>query len=224
MSRYLIIAPLSLLVVMVLYLSMHGLLHQQQTIEFKENDSEFVFSPFTPSVALDLDRPFILNCNAGKHMLTKAELWQKTMNVLSNNSVIISCPGYVSPISNYSNVQDVSQAILNELIPKDPISAFEQNRVKQKPANNQKLTLAWLPAIQFPLHAGTFEGWVEVEIQVNAQGTVDNIHVINSNPPRVFDRTVLRNYKKARYLPEIVNGQAIAKTITQRIDFKLAED
>ena len=48
MSRYLIIAPLSLLVVMVLYLVMHGILNQPRTIEFKENDSEFVFEDFKP--------------------------------------------------------------------------------------------------------------------------------------------------------------------------------
>ena len=222
MTRHLIIAPLSLLVVMVLYLIMHGLLHQQQTIEFKENESEFVFSPFEPTVATDFGRPLI--CKAGKHTLTKAELWQKTKNVLSNKSAIISCPGYVSLISNYSNVQDVSKAILNELIPNDPFIAFERNKTNPKPPYNQKLTLSWLPSVQYPPHTRVSEGWVELEILVNAQGTVDDIHVIAANPPRVFDRTAIQTYKKAKFLPEIVNGKAIAKTIIQRINFKLAED
>ena len=221
MSRYFIIAPLSLLVVMVLYLGMHGLLNQQQTIEFKENESEFVFSPFAVEAKVRT-----IYCGRGLYRkpLTETELWQRTKNVLSNNIVVISCPGYVSPSSNYSSVQDVSHAILKELIPNDPFVAFERNQTKPKPPYNQKLTLSWLPSVQYPLHTTASEGWVKLEIQVNAQGTVDDIHVIAASPPRIFDRTAIRAYKKAKYLPEIVNGKAIAKTIIQRIDFKLAED
>ncbi len=221
MSRYLIIAPLSLLVVMVLYLGMHGLLNQQQTIEFRGNESEFSFDDYQVSEIQHIYGTF--SCGVGVHQsaLTKTELWQKTKNILSNNSVI-SCPEYVSPVSNYSSVQDVSRTILNELIPKDPFSAFENN--KPKLPYNQKLTLAWLPPIQYPLHTRVLEGWVKLEIQVNAQGTVGDIHVIAANPPRVFDRTAIRAYKKAKFLPEIINGKAVAKTIIQRINFKLAED
>ncbi len=78
--------------------------------------------------------------------------------------------------------------------------------------------------MQYPLHTRKEEGWVKLEIKVNAQGTVDNIHVIAANPPRVLDRSALRAYKKAKFLPEIINGKAVSKTIIQRVDFKLAED
>jgi len=61
-------------------------------------------------------------------------------------------------------------------------------------------------------------------VQINAKGFVNDIHIIDSYPPRVFDRTVIHSYKKARYLPKIIHGKAVDKTIIQTIDFKLAED
>ncbi len=220
MLRYIGIAPLSLLVVMVLYLGMHGLLHQQQTIEFKENDSEFVFLPFAVE-----EKVRTIYCGRGLYRkpLTKAELWKKTKAVLFL-PYVCSFPGptEINVTSNLPNIQKASQSIINELTPKDPSATFINN--KSKPPYNQKLTLSWMPQINYPTDTGRIEGWVKLEIQVNPQGTVDVIHVIAANPPRVFDKTAIRAYKKAKFLPEIVNGKAIAKTIIQRIDFKLAEN
>ncbi len=126
MSRYLIIAPLSLLVVMVLYLVMHSLLHQPHTIEFKENDSEFVFEDFKP-----LPRTIICSIPfQQKQALTKAELWQKTNAIISQYNPPI-CYGYdLFPVNSFELIQKTSQSILNELIPKDPFTAFEQNKPK----------------------------------------------------------------------------------------------
>jgi TonB family protein len=222
MSRYLIIAPLSLLVVMVLYLGMHGLLHQQQMIEFKGNDSEFSFDDYQLPAVLETGRTF--SCGLGSITPpTKAELWKETKAVLFLPYVCtLTISTDTNDIIKRPNVRKTSQSILNELIQKDPFSAFVNN--KSKPPYNQKLTLSWMPLMQYPYDAIAIEGWVELEIKVNTQGTVDDIHVIAANPPRVFDRTVLRSYKKAKFLPEIINGKAVAKTIIQRIDFKLAED
>ena len=220
MSRYLIIAPLSLFVVMVLYLVMHGLLNQQQTIEFKENESELIFLPFA------VDEIFRTTyCGGGRRLyrkpLTKAELWKETYKVIFST---LSSACFSSPYENLRlstpNIQHISQGILKELIPNDPFVVSEYNQTK--PHYNQKLALSWLPPVQYPPHTRVSEGWVELEILVNAQGTVDDIHVIAANPPRVFDRTAIRAYKKAKYLPEMVNGKAIAKTTIQRINFKLA--
>ena len=200
---------------------MHGLLHQQQTIYFKENNSEFIFSP----IAVE-EKVRIIYCGRGLYRkpLTKAELWKATYKAMPPQVCGGFGGGFEIPQPSTPNIQHISQGILKELIPNEPFTAFERNQTKPKQPYNQKLTQSWLPPVQYPLHTRVSEGWVKLEIQVNAQGTVDDIHVIAANPPRVFDKTVVRAYKKAKYLPEIVNGKAIAKTIIQRIDFKLAED
>ena len=222
MTRHLISAPLSLLVVMVLYLIMHGLLNQQQTIYFKENNSEFVFSPIAVK-----EKVRAIYCGRGLYRkpLTKAELWKATYKAMPPQV----CGGLGDPFgvsqSTTTNTQQISQGIIDKLILKNLFNDFveRQNKPVTMPYN-QKLTLSWLPQTNYPTGAERIEGWVELEIQVNSQGTVDDIHVIAANPPRVFDRTAIRAYKKAKYLPEIINGKAVAKTIIQRIDFKLAED
>jgi len=41
------------------------------------------------------------------------------------------------------------------------------------------------------LRAGV-EGWVEIGFTVNPDGSVDNVKVLNANPPRTFEQAAIK--------------------------------
>ncbi len=65
------------------------------------------------------------------------------------------------------------------------------------------------------------EGWVKVEFTITAIGTVKNPRVIDSKPPRVFNREAIRAILKWKFKPRVVNGVAVDRVATQVIDFSL---
>lgn len=76
---------------------------------------------------------------------------------------------------------------------------------------------------QYPREAaldGT-EGWVEVEIVIEADGTVSSVTVLNSEPRRVFDRATQRAVYKWKFKPRVIDGQAVSRKAKTRLEFKL---
>ena len=67
------------------------------------------------------------------------------------------------------------------------------------------------------------EGWVKVEFTITAIGTVKNPRVIDSKPPRVFNREAIRAILKWKFKPRVVDGVAVERMATQVIDFSLDE-
>jgi protein TonB len=65
------------------------------------------------------------------------------------------------------------------------------------------------------------EGWVKVEFTITAIGTVKNPRVIDSKPPRVFNREAIRAILKWKFKPRVVDGVAVDRLATQTIDFSL---
>ena len=67
------------------------------------------------------------------------------------------------------------------------------------------------------------QGKVVVEFIITEQGTVreDSVVVVESSPPGVFDKAVLRAIKRWRFQKRIENGQAIAFKAKQALEFKL---
>jgi protein TonB len=65
------------------------------------------------------------------------------------------------------------------------------------------------------------EGWVKVEFTITETGTVKDPHVIESDPPRVFNREAIRAILKWKFKPRVVNGIAVERRATQVIDFSL---
>jgi protein TonB len=65
------------------------------------------------------------------------------------------------------------------------------------------------------------EGWVEVEFIITEAGTVKDPRVINADPPRVFNREALRAILKWKFKPRIIDGVAVEREATQRLDFAL---
>jgi protein TonB len=68
------------------------------------------------------------------------------------------------------------------------------------------------------------EGWVKVEFTITETGTVINPSVVDSKPPRIFDREALRAILKYKFKAKIVDGVPQQQVATQQIDFKLAKE
>ncbi len=67
-------------------------------------------------------------------------------------------------------------------------------------------------------HSGQ-EGWVLLAFDVNAQGGVVNIKVLDSSPKGIFEKSAINALKKWKYIPPKVNGkyqpQAGLQTVIQ---------
>jgi len=77
---------------------------------------------------------------------------------------------------------------------------------------------------QYPFRASQqgIEGWVEVEFTITEQGTVNNLHVVNSSPAILFDRATVRAVSRWQFKPRIEGGKAIARhQVRQRIRYSL---
>lgn len=65
------------------------------------------------------------------------------------------------------------------------------------------------------------EGFVKVEIHIDVDGSVKSARVLDSQPPRLFDRSALRAVRQWQFRPTMRNGKAIEQISLQTIDFKL---
>jgi protein TonB len=76
---------------------------------------------------------------------------------------------------------------------------------------------------QYPRDAAMnqIEGYVTIEFTITETGAVRNPRVIDSKPPRVFDREAIRAILRWKFKPRVVDGEAIARRATQTIEFNL---
>ena len=65
------------------------------------------------------------------------------------------------------------------------------------------------------------EGWVTLEFTITETGTVKSPKVIDSKPPRIFNREAMRAILKWKFKPRVVDGVAVERRATQTIDFTL---
>ena len=68
------------------------------------------------------------------------------------------------------------------------------------------------------------EGWVLVEFTILKDGSVANARIVEAEPRRLFDRNAVRAVLKWKFKPRIIDGQAVERRATQRIDFQLDGD
>lgn len=76
---------------------------------------------------------------------------------------------------------------------------------------------------QFPREAllKGIGGWVEVEFTIEPDGSVSDPKIIDSQPPRIFDRNALRAIYKWKFKPRIVDGRPVARRARQRMEFTI---
>jgi len=66
------------------------------------------------------------------------------------------------------------------------------------------------------------EGYVDVQFDVAATGATDNIVIIASVPPNVFDRETVKAVKRWKFNPVIKEGRATSyKGLVQRVHFEM---
>jgi len=69
------------------------------------------------------------------------------------------------------------------------------------------------PLHRYPSRAQArgIEGWVYLRFDVTAEGTTANIRVLDSDPPKIFDRAAIRAVEKYKYKPRIEDGVAVLR-------------
>lgn len=60
------------------------------------------------------------------------------------------------------------------------------------------------------------KGQITLRYDVNTNGMVENVQVVNSNPPRVFDLNCIKALNQWRFKPKMVDGKAMAVRGNQR--------
>lgn len=78
---------------------------------------------------------------------------------------------------------------------------------------------------QYPQKAAMqgLEGAVTVSFTITKTGSVRDVKIVESNPPRVFDRSVQRAVMRWRYKPRYVNGEAVERRSYTTLEFKLSD-
>ena len=64
-------------------------------------------------------------------------------------------------------------------------------------------------------------GWVQLEVLVNADGTVRSARVLQSNPKGLFEAAAVQAVLRWKFKPKVVNGQPIQQKGSHRIEFNL---
>lgn len=76
---------------------------------------------------------------------------------------------------------------------------------------------------QYPYKAARrgIEGWVRVSFRVTETGTVEDVEVLEADPPGVFEQAAIKAVYRWRFKPRIINGQATAGSAEQVVEFEL---
>jgi protein TonB len=75
----------------------------------------------------------------------------------------------------------------------------------------------------YPLRAkrNNIEGWVKVRFVINKQGRVEDITIIDEDPPGVFDQAVINCVSKWRFKPGTVGGVEVRTAAETTVRFQL---
>ncbi|HSG97607.1 MAG TPA: energy transducer TonB [Woeseiaceae bacterium] len=66
-------------------------------------------------------------------------------------------------------------------------------------------------------------GYVILEFTIEADGSVSDAVVVESEPRRLFDRNAVRAIYKWKFKPRVVDGRPVARRASTRIDFQLQQ-
>lgn len=65
------------------------------------------------------------------------------------------------------------------------------------------------------------EGYVTAALQINPEGTVESVEIIDAKPRGVFEREAIRALYRYKFKPKMENGRPVSQTATQTIEFNL---
>lgn len=100
----------------------------------------------------------------------------------------------------------------------DPIPTIFDSAALDKPLT----ALAQTPFI-YPLRAKRLgiEGWVKIKLLVSQQGEVEQVQILEAQPPDVFEQTVERGVRLWRFTPGTVAGKPVRSWVVTTIRFEL---
>jgi periplasmic protein TonB len=78
-------------------------------------------------------------------------------------------------------------------------------------------------APQYPRDAARarINGWVQLEVLVNSDGSVRSAKVMEAQPKGLFEANAVAAVLRWRFKPKVVNGTPVAQRGSQRIDFNI---
>ncbi|MBI2383616.1 MAG: energy transducer TonB [Gammaproteobacteria bacterium] len=78
---------------------------------------------------------------------------------------------------------------------------------------------------QYPRNAlrDNIQGWVDMELIVNPDGSVKSARPVAAQPRGVFEAAAVQAIMKWRFKPKVVDGKPVEQRAIQRLDFKLEE-
>ncbi|HKE43271.1 MAG TPA: TonB family protein [Steroidobacteraceae bacterium] len=81
----------------------------------------------------------------------------------------------------------------------------------------------WVQQPEFPVAArlSGIEGWVTVSYTIDNKGRVSDVDIVDAKPTKVFDSAVRKAVRNWRFEPTVVDGQSVARRMTQTIQFSL---
>ncbi|MYD46219.1 MAG: TonB family protein [Gammaproteobacteria bacterium] len=68
------------------------------------------------------------------------------------------------------------------------------------------------------------EGYVIVRFEIAETGSVENVEVIEANPPKIFDQSALSAIKQFKYIPKYVDGQPTRTTALTNVKYVIARE
>lgn len=96
-------------------------------------------------------------------------------------------------------------------------------RPTPKMAGESRAAVVVAPAAPaYPIEAARNQtsGYAVVEFTVSPDGSVENPHVIESSPRRVFDSAAVQAVRRSKFKPALKDGKPVASTVRRRMDFK----
>ncbi|WP_394700180.1 TonB family protein [uncultured Desulfosarcina sp.] len=103
--------------------------------------------------------------------------------------------------------------------PASPKAFYGLEEVDQGPVATMKTE----PPYPYRARRLRLSGKVDVRFLVDAKGQVGRIAILKSDPPDVFDRSVLQTLSTWRFSPGTVSGRPVNTWVTTTIVFKLEE-
>lgn len=81
-------------------------------------------------------------------------------------------------------------------------------------------------APQYPREAARarINGWVQLEVLVNADGTVRSAKVVEAQPKGLFEAAAVAAVLRWKFKPKVVNGAPVAQRGLQRIEFNIRKE
>ncbi len=97
-----------------------------------------------------------------------------------------------------------------------------EDAFNQADLDNPLIPVSQVPPI-YPLRARRqgIEGRVAVKFRVNRDGRVESVSILESNPPKVFDQSVLRCVRAWRFKSGTISGVPVNTWVETTVKFKL---